>query len=205
MKKEFNVIGFKKLANILRIVMNIFYWISLGGIIISILAIPVVFFVTKGDLTANHFLNGNGSLTINLDTGRGLSFNLPKIAIPYTADFTRIIMSIIGTSAISCLAMMVIFRQIRDILKTVITGTPFEAKNSKRILNIGAILIGFSITFNVLISAILMNIIDTLSIRDINISSGVDMFMLFAGIFLIILSGVFKYGAFLQNEYDTTL
>jgi hypothetical protein len=85
------------------------------------------------------------------------------------------------------------------------TGTPFEEKNSKRILNIGATLIGLSIVMNVFISAILMNIIDFLGVKDINISFGVDMFMLLTGILLILLSGVFRYGAYLQNEYDTTL
>jgi|GEM_PF-332606 len=203
MKRDFNVLGFKKLANILRIIMNVLYWISLGGIVISVLAIPVLYFVTNGDLTANHILKG--SLTVNLSNGRGLSFNYPQITVPPTADFTRIIMSIIGGTAIFCMAMMVIFRQLRDILKTVSTGTPFEAKNSKRILNIGATLIGFSIAFNVFISFILMNIVDTLDIKDLQITSGVDMFMFFTGILLIILSGIFKYGAYLQNEFDTTL
>ena len=73
MKKDFNIIGFRKLANILRIIMNIFYWIFLCGAIISILAIPILFFISHGDLSANHFLNG--STTVKLSTGRGLSFD----------------------------------------------------------------------------------------------------------------------------------
>jgi hypothetical protein len=203
MKKEFNIIGFKKLAKILQMITNVLYWVSIIGMIVSIIAIPVLLLITHGDLTSENFFTGN--LSISLDTARGLSFILPKRPLPVDVNLTRLFMSIIGTSFMCCMALMVIFRQVRDILKTVSTDTPFDRKNSTRLLNIGAILIGYSILFNILNSVILMNLIDAFKIYDINVKSSFDIFMLLTGLLMLILAGVFKYGAYLQNEYDTTL
>jgi hypothetical protein len=50
-----------------------------------------------------------------------------------------------------------------------------------------------------------VNIISLLKIERFNFNLSPDLFMLFTGILILILAGVFKYGAYLQNEYDTTL
>src|SRR5690242_14701274 len=97
MKTEFNTVKFKKIANILRNTMNVFYWISLIGLIISVIAIPALLLITHGDLTVKHLINMNGSFSFQLDAARGISLLFPSQTIPADADLTRVIVSIIGT------------------------------------------------------------------------------------------------------------
>lgn len=201
MKKEFNILGFKKLANILQIITNIFYQLSKVGTVLSILAIPVLLLITHGDLTVGHFTNG--SLSFSLNGSNGLQFNLPKIEA--TTDLTRVIISLIGMVFVYCLSLTVIFRQIRDILKTINHGTPFEEKNAKRLVNVGAVLIGGSILFKTITGLVITSIIDTFGIKNISYVGGIDMYLLLTGLLMLILAGVFRYGSYLQNEYDTTL
>jgi hypothetical protein len=220
MKKEFNTDKFKKLANVLQIIMNVFYWMAIAGMILAVIVVPVILLLTGGDLSVKHLfdmitgiakingvneISGSGSFNISLDTAKGFSIMLPNLTIPATADLTRVFISIVITMFIYCLSLAVLFKEIRDILKTVATNTPFEEMNSKRLLVIGTVLAVSSILFNFMTNIIFVSFLKMLDIKNIDVSGGIDMFMFLTGIFVLILSGVFKYGAYLQKEFDETI
>jgi hypothetical protein len=220
MKKVFNTDKFKKLANLLQVIMNVFYWIAIAGMMLAVIIVPVVLLLTGGDLSVKHLfdmitgiakINGvnevsdSGNFNISLDTVKGFSIMLPNLSIPSNADLTKVFISIVTTLFIYCLSLAVLFKEIRDILKTVATNTPFEETNSKRLLVIGSVLTVSSILFNFMTNIIFVSFLKMLDIKNIDVSGGIDMFMFLTGVFMLILSGVFKYGAYLQKEFDETL
>ena len=97
------------------------------------------------------------------------------------------------------------FKQVRNILKTVETGTPFEKDNTKRLSKIGTVLIIGSFLFNAMNGLVTINIIKLFEWNKYSFVYSPDLFILFTGLLILILAGIFNYGAYLQNEYDTTL
>lgn len=71
---------------------------------------------------------------------------------------------------------------------------------------IGIVLLNASWIFKVIETVTASVIITAFSIPNISISYNiVDSTILFMGLLVLILAGVFKYGSYLQNEYDATL
>jgi len=201
MKKDLDLNKVKRFAKSLRIVMNVFYWSSVVAIIIAAVLLPLINFLPKDYLTAKHFLNSNASFNFSFN---GLQFS-PGMSISENADFTPVIMSILGFVFIYGFALSVIFKQVRNILKTVETGTPFEKDNTKRLSKIGAVLIIGSFLFNAMNGLVTINIIKLFEWNKYSFVYSPDLFILFTGLLILILAGIFNYGAYLQNEYDTTL
>jgi len=50
-----------------------------------------------------------------------------------------------------------------------------------------------------------MAIIDSLEIKNVDVTFTVDGAMLLTGFLVLILAGIFRYGSYLQDEYDATL
>ena len=205
MKKEFDTIRFKKLARILEVIMSIFYWIFIASMAISVLIVPILLVVLQGDLTVGHIISLTGGFDLKLDAAYGIGISISSASLPAEANLTWIAVNIAAVLFCYCLALTVVFRQVIEILKTVASSTPFEEKNSKRLQRIGIVLIIASVLFNNLCSSIFMKVIDILKIQHVNISFGADTFMLLTGFLMLILSGVFRYGSYLQSEYDSTL
>lgn len=201
MKAEQSWVKMKKLAKSFVIVMNVFYWVSIAAVIIAICAAIARPFIPKEFFTAKYFADGNTSFNL---VG-GLRYNLADHTLPPNADFSRFITSVIGAVFLYGLVLARIFAQIRDILKTVVTGTPFEERNYMRLVNVSVLLMCGSILFNTINAFVTMNLLDALGIYSFDYVISIDMFVLFAGILMLIIAGVFKYGAYLQSEYDTTL
>ena len=201
MKKDLDLNKVKRFAKSLRIVMNVFYWSSVIAIIIAAVLLTLIGFLPKEYLTAKHFLNGNGSFNF---TFNGLQFS-PGTSISENADFAPVIMIILGFVIIYGFALAVIFKQIRNILKTVEAGTPFEKDNTKRLTIIGTVLIIGSFVFNAMNGLVTINIIKLFEWNKYSFAYSPDLFILFTGLLILILAGIFNYGAYLQNEYDTTL
>lgn len=201
MKKDIDLNKVRRFAKSLRIVMNVFYWSAVVAILLAAISLLIINFLPKEYLTAKHFLNSNASFNFSFN---GLQFS-PGNAIHENADFTHVIMSILGSVFIYGLALSVIFKQIRNILKTVETQTPFENDNTKRLTKIGAVLIIGSFLFNAINGLVTISIIKLFESDKYSFVFGPDLFILFTGLMIFILAGIFKYGTYLQNEYDTTL
>ncbi len=201
MTKDFDLNKVKKFSKGLRITMNVFFWASIAFITLTVIFAVAIKFLPKEYLSAKYLINNH----ISFDFNGGLKYFPAQGYLPENTDFTRVIVSMIGTAFTYCLALSVIFKEIRDILKTVEMGIPFEKENAKRLSRIGSVLIGGSILFNAMNGLVTVNIIKSLGIKNFDFVLSPDLFILFTGLLVLILAGVFKYGSYLQNEYDTTL
>ncbi len=93
-------------------------------------------------------------------------------------------------------------RQIKFILESMShTLTPFTEKNALRLKKLAWTVIIYSLVGKLLIN--LMMILFVTNTISVNID--VDLTGVFVGASLLIIANIFQYGAFLQEEYDTTL
>ena len=94
---------------------------------------------------------------------------------------------------------------LRDLLKTVAQGVPFDKENPMRLVNIASVVIGGAFLFPALNELVAGRMIDTFLLKGFSLKYSADLFLLLAGLMMLIMAGVFKYGCYLQNEYDETL
>lgn len=107
--------------------------------------------------------------------------------------------------------VIVILKSLLKVLSSVTDGTPFSENNWKIFSFIGwwFIIAHILITFiQRLIGSVMLGMI---KVKEplIRVGSNTDwllvLFMIFAGLLILIFAQVFKYGTYLQNEYDSTL
>jgi hypothetical protein len=105
----------------------------------------------------------------------------------------------------SALMVSVVLFEVKRILKTVITDNPFENGNSENLTVIALTLIVGSFVTPILEMRIASTVIQMLQINNMNATYSVDGNLLFTGVLILILAGVFQYGNYLQEEVDSTL
>jgi len=69
----------------------------------------------------------------------------------------------------------------------------------------GSVFVAGSFILDITTSALFVQISKMFGASGIDMSYTPNLTMLFSGILLFILSGVFKYGNYLQDEYDATV
>jgi len=117
---------------------------------------------------------------------------------------------------ISFAVTIFIIVQLRGILKNVINGTPFSNNSINHISKLG---------YGIIVGGFLYNLIEFLTeymwirmfeieevlmqatqIGEVKINlSPLDISSIVIGVFILLLAAIFKYGNYLQEEYDTTL
>ena len=107
--------------------------------------------------------------------------------------------------SLAALMISVIVFEVKGILKTVIADNPFEKGNSRNLTVIALVLIAGSVIVPILQWRIAATVIQMLYINNMNATYSVDGNLLFTGILILILAGVFQYGNYLQEESDSTL
>jgi hypothetical protein len=116
-----------------------------------------------------------------------------------------IILLVIPMILLNILFYLINFKLLRSILKTVIENRPFDEKNSKSLFIMSITFIAASFIFQIAGNIIFSKIFATIGIVGKGFTFTPDFTMLFTGILLAILSGVFKYGNYLQEEFDETV
>ena len=101
--------------------------------------------------------------------------------------------------------LTILFNQISKVLRTVEIDKPFAKENAKRLTIIGAVLVIWSIVYRAAAVFVAWSIIHTFDIPNIQLNYSPDGFMLLSGLMMLILAGVFNYGNYLQQEYDSTI
>lgn len=200
MKINVNQEKAKRMSRILRIVIQIFYWVSLAAAAILAVSIIVI-----SILPERYFIispSARDNIRFSIDGLISYSIN-PRAAVELSLKPVYQAISIMA--AIISAGLSMIFRQIGDILRTVENNRPFTEENSRRLTIIGVILIIGSIVFRTAEGIVASAMIHTLDIQNMQVSYGSDNFMMLSGFLILILAGVFKYGSYLQQEYDTTL
>ncbi len=136
---------------------------------------------------------------------RWFTFRVPLESLTGDAIKTIIFVAV-SMLMISVLSWSLILRQLRSILKTVERNRPFTEENARRISVIGWILVVGSVVFSVakaIAGEVVVRALDV--VPGMTVTFQWDVSLALAGFCLLILAGVFRYGAYLQQEYDTTV
>lgn len=190
----------KKMSRSLRIVMQTFYWAS----VICVIALSIAFVVVSL-LPDNNFIvpaDSRDNIAFSIDGLVSYGIGLSTAA---ELSLKPIYQSICFMAAIISVGLSFIFKQISRILKTVEANRPFSEENSRSLTVIGFILLMGSFVIRIAEGIVARAIINTLNIQNMKVNYGIDVFMIVLGFLMLILAGVFKYGSYLQQEYDTTL
>ncbi|HOP73154.1 DUF2975 domain-containing protein [Thermoclostridium caenicola] len=189
----------KKYARLLRFVMNVLYW---GAVIMACLAVisaAVVVFMPD-----SHFMLGNqGNDRLMVSIFGIIRFALYEELLRISQKGTCI-MALLMTAA---LMLLVAFasKKLVHIMKSVDNDMPFEKENADRIHAIGTALVWGSLlvpAFEFIPARVMINMMEG---NDIPVSYSVNIYLLMAGLLLFVLSGIFRYGSYLQAEYDETV
>ena len=187
----------RKTAKILRAIMDVFFWVT---IISGMGIVSLCILVLIGALT----IPKTESMTISLVLNGLISYKVDRSM--YELPILRpVILRFIPTVSLVVLMAATIFRQVRNILKTVVQDCPFAEENVKRLFIIAFSLITGSVLINVAQYLLVVAAVQSLQINCLQVSYATDLTMLTTGLLILILAGVFKYGCFLQKEYDATI
>jgi len=200
MNQAKDMIGFEKTLKFFQGLFNIFYWVVIIGMLLGLGGMIAGIFVPL------HTLH-------DILTAPGTTFYVPFAHSSYQIDANHIPITKLRTLLITAcikyevilLALLFITMQIKRILQFTRNKQPFSKDCIKHIrwLAYGVIIYSF-------ISGVLGNIWDLLLVRtfqlsEIVISLHFNFEMMIMGFLLLFLSYIFKYGAYLQEEYDSTL
>jgi hypothetical protein len=188
--------GARVIAKVLQFVFWLFIvvggFLIIGGIVVHFM--PDHYFVIsdfyKGDLVFE--IEGLFKYEFTNELGREVMLK-------------PIILLVIPGLLLSILFYLINLRQLKLILKTVIANRPFDEKNSKSLFIMSMTFIAASFIFEITGTIIFSKIFETIGIVGKGYTFTPDFTMLFTGVLLFILSGVFKYGNYLQEEYDETV
>jgi len=190
----------KMLAKILNIICNVVFWVTAAGFFIFLLGNIVLLFVPAEKVVINANLYGSLSATL----GGNMFFKF----IPQVSGDIMIkpfLQAFFSWIAVAALMVSIILFELRRILKSVVADHPFEKGNSRHLTVIAITLIAGSLIVPVLQGRIFSAIIQALQISNIDFSYSMDCTLLFTGIIILILAGVFQYGNYLQEEVDSTV
>jgi len=190
----------KKIAIILRTIIQIVFvaFIILGALLI-IAEIIIAIIPEKNFILTNVF---NGDLTFNI---KGLvEFDVAS-RLGEDLAFKGTLLLLLPTILFYILFYIINFSQVSSILKSVLSDQPFDENNSRSLFVMGSTFVAGSFILEIMGNALFVQIATIIGASGINISFTPNLTMLFTGILLFILSGVFKYGNYLQNEYDSTI
>ncbi|MBV1757124.1 MAG: DUF2975 domain-containing protein [Dethiosulfatibacter sp.] len=200
MDKEKSNQKIKKMARIVRMVFKITFWISVIAIVVLPLIYVAVQFLPEEYLMSSQFEKGSFYLTLD---------GLLRYRVPenMTVDISvkPVIDAILLMATVMSVGFAILSRKMIQILKTVESDSPFEMENANRLSALGWLLIIGSFVYQIANAYVAMAMIDTFAIYDLDVVIGVDNAMIITGFILLILSGVFRYGSYLQDEYDSTL
>jgi len=200
MNDQSSTLKIKRYSRNLRIAMTIFFWVAILATIVSSIATIIM-----ASLSDSHFVLNSTSI------GHA-GFSLDGL-IKYQLNDT----SLIGTNmksiyiAISIMAAVISFfaipvlRQFVLILKSVEDDKPFAKENAKRISAISSTLILSSFAIPATKAFVARALVDILKIQNVSINYSINITLLLTGFMMFILSGVFRYGCYLQQEYDETV
>ena len=192
-------ISYKKVAKTVKVIFDISFWViavlgalSLLSLIISSF-IPDSSFMLTGDQLNHIRLSFDGMLRFSVNKDQSY-INLK----PYLQSISLLI-------AVYSSMFAIILYELRKILKTILLDRPFDKENSKGLTVIAVVLMIGSLFVNIARTSMASAFIKITKITGISINYNIDFSMLFYGILILILAGVFKYGCYLQEEYDATL
>lgn len=202
---------FIQLSKVLKVITNIVHWISViaGGITLSA---GLLIFAFRDRISA--------LIDDNLPRANGLNVNIGMISIKFDSgvvegyQFVTSIILILLSATVSLVILFFITKHLRNILANVVAKKPFSADSAKQVRYLGFWVMGSSLLsglgdlntyymFRMLDLETLITNAGHFSLKyNINI---IDMNILFVGFLILLLSRIFQYGNYLQEEFDATV
>lgn len=191
----------KKLAKTLRVITVVLFWLTLVGLILSLISSIVI--RALSDTTINSVFNsikGNLGFTI----GNFLTFDIPEGQWD-GVNLKPIVSAILTLTTLAEAILIVILKYLIIILRNVEANNPFALENAKAIKIIGIATVVASGAIQIAYAYSAYVAIEAFKITNIGVNFSINVNMLFMGLLIILLSEIFRYGAYLQQEYDETL
>lgn len=199
MKSNMELPKIERYSHTMRIVLKVFFWVAIIITCVSLVAAIIMFIIPS-----SKFVISEGNLEQNGFSLDGiLRFNFSDV--PQEASLKQLYLTIMLMSSFIGALIILVLKQLVLILKSVEEDRPFALENAKRILTIGVILILSSFLIPTFEFFVAREMVDTLQIQNVNIIYSINITLMFTGFLLLILSGIFSYGGYLQNEYDDTI
>ena len=193
-----NLVKYRKLSKGIYVIVIISFWILIG---LAILA-TLLTIVTRVFPDIINLSDSDGSFRISPDNI--IQFEISTSDISNT-DIAEIYSYLFAGSALLLILILLVLGQLRIILKNVVNKNPFAEKNAKSIKNIGYVIMASSLVMPVTKAFLINKIIHAFNLSNVNVVYTVNIEVLIIGILLLLVSAIFNYGAYLQQEYDTTL
>ena len=187
-------------CKMLNIIMNVMIVIMIIGLVGRIIIGGIMSFIPNSSFA---------HVGLQLNIGRHLNIHLRNNKFLEVAQVRTLILAIASSMIPIIITTIVIVKMIRDLLITMECGKSFDEKNSKRLMVIGVtVIIGsfFESLSYIIIYNLVLPMISLLRLENINFTiNALDGSTILLGIIIILISGIFKYGCYLQNEYDETV
>ena len=189
----------KRYSKVLRKIMNVFYWMAVVAACGSLIAAVATIFIPASKFIFRNNHVGRAGFSLN----ELIRYDITEAA--QGISLKNVYITILFMSPLLLLLVAIVAKQLVHILKSVENDTPFETENARRIFAVGRVLVlsSFLVPAFELIPAMVM--LDLLKIQHISLNYSVNIYLVLAGFLMFILSGIFKYGSFLQHEYDETV
>lgn len=193
-----NLVKYRKLSKGIYVIVNVSFWILIGLIILGTL----IFIVMRILPNIENVSNSGYSFRMNPENIIQFELNTNTLSNTTSKD----IFSLLYVGAILLtIPTLLVLGQLKIILKNVVNEKPFAEKNAKSIRNIGYVVIASSILMPVAKAFVFNKFIHAFNLSNVNVIYSINTEVLIIGILLLIVSAIFNYGAYLQQEYDTTL
>lgn len=190
---------FRSFAKLVRIFLNISFWICIIGVMILIFCKIALLFISNDTIITELGI----SIPFKLSYDNIVQYNITNdVSI---GDIEPILNLIILIGIIYLIVFCIIVKQLTVILKSVEKGNPFNENNSLKLKAIGTTLIIASLITPICDMLLAIKVIQFLNINIDSFNYSINLTMLFSGLLILLLSGVFRYGSKLQEEYDLTI
>ncbi|NMO95566.1 DUF2975 domain-containing protein [Paenibacillus lemnae] len=195
--------GFKRMYTALEIG----YWGGIG-LLIALLCLDLwiglkpqeLFSAEKG--IAHWFFSVPLSDTVTKSVMVHFAYFQPIDPDRFHAKNAYLVVSLTNAILVFC-AYIYSIRQIRYIIGDILSGSsPFSLANATRLRRLGIIVILYSLLAKLILNILI--ILFVTGIFSINLG-GISIIGIIIGILVLFVSKIFKYGALLQEEHDSTL
>lgn len=199
MNNKLDFAKYRRLAKIMKIIIKISYIASVIFLVAGLVAGTLLAVAPISSIAA---ISDTGGLSLTLDNILMVKINPETTTLE---DLKPVLASTCFMIAAIGAVLAVILKQLELILGTVKDDKPFAPENSKRLTTIGITLMIGSFIERAGEFFVASTMIDTLKLKDLSVNYSADSNMILIGFVVLVLAGVFKYGCYLQNEYDSTV
>lgn len=185
---------YQRFSKVLRVITNISFWALLFAVILMLVLaiITLLGMIQPFDYMDNMSISPDGVLR----------FKLGELSPSQSQSVAATIL--FALASLGCVYGALLYF-LSGILRSVEKGSPFVKENALRISIMGYILLGGSVIVGLAYSITAFTLFEALNITDVSVNFQLNSTMFASGLLLLILAGIFRYGSYLQEEYDSTL